>query len=157
MIRFLTTIALCLGLAALAYAATAADEEAEIKRIMQAHLDDINNERSAEIARHHLPGHSEYSANGRPLGISGSFEEQLARNDAIFDGGFTFDWHHKDLNVQIFGDAAVVTGYVVGTTNPPNADPISINNRRTTVLLKRQGKWQEIHVHNSPLIEQTEQ
>ena len=159
MTRLLMTGSLCIGLIILTMVVSnAADnDETAILAVMQAHLDDINNGRSAAIAKHHLPGHSEYSANGRPLGISGSFEEQLARNEAIFDSGATFDWHHKNLKIQIFDNTAVVTGDVVGTTTPLNSEPIAVHNRRTTVLIKQGAEWMEIHVHNSPLSEQAEQ
>ncbi len=154
MTRLLTVFIICIGLIALTIVVvTAAGDEEDILAAMNAHLDAINTESSAAIARHHLPGHSEFSANGRPLGVSGSFETQLARNKAIFESGSTFDWHHKDLNIQIFGNTAVVTGYVAGTTHPPHGDPIPVHNRRTTVLIKQQDEWKEIHVHNSPLNE----
>ena len=39
----------------------------------------------------------------------------------------------------------------------PHGDPIPVHNRRTTVLIKQQGEWKEIHVHNSPLNEEAGQ
>ena len=129
----------------------AASDEKEIIAIMHAHIASINNEESDAIALHHLPGHNEFGATGGQLGLSGSFAEQQARNQEIFGSGFKFNWKLKDLKVQVFDNAAIVTGYVVGTTTSPDGTVTSINNRRTTVLIKQQGQWKEIHVHNSPL------
>lgn len=134
--------------------ATPAGEEEEVIAVMDAHLGAINNGESAGIARHHLPGHSEFGATGAKLGISGTFEEQFARNEAIFKSGAAFDWHNKELRVQFFDNTAIVTGYVVGTSTSPEGIPTTINNRRTTVLIRTDGQWKEIHVHNSALLEE---
>tara|TARA_B100000029_G_scaffold393005_1_gene390263 strand:- start:2 stop:463 length:462 start_codon:yes stop_codon:yes gene_type:complete len=134
--------------------ATQAGEEDEVIAVMDAHLGAINNGESAAIARHHLPGHSEFGATGAKLGISGPFEEQFARNEAIFKSGAAFDWHNKDLRVQIFDTTAIVTGYVVGTSTNPEGTTTTVNQRRTTVLIKTNGQWKEIHVHNSVLLEE---
>ncbi len=124
-----------------------------LKAIMDQHLNAINTAQSEAIARHHLPGHSEFGVTGDKLGISGTYEEQFVRNEGIFAGGFTFDWHNKDLRVQLFDNTALVTGYVVGITTAPDGTVSEINNRRTTVLVKVDGMWKEIHVHNSKLTE----
>jgi ketosteroid isomerase-like protein len=129
-----------------------AGEDDQLKAIMDAHLNAINTAQSAEIARHHLPGHSEFGTTGAKLGVSGNFDVQFARNEAIFGGGFTFDWHNEDLRIQVFGNTAIVAGYVVGTTTAPDGTVTHIRNRRTTVLIKTDGAWKEIHVHNSPLL-----
>ena len=128
-----------------------ANDEKDIIAVMHAHIASINNEESEAIARHHLPGHSEFGATGARLGISGSFEEQRVRNEQIFGSGFKFNWKLENLRVQVFDNAALVTCYVVGTTTSPEGKVTQINNRRTTMLIKEQGKWKEIHVHNSPL------
>ena len=148
----IAVLTICMVFIGLTVAAPAGEED-KVIAIMDAHLGAINNEESAAIARHHLPGHSEFGATGAKLGLSGTFEEQLARNKAIFESGATFDWHNKDLRVQIFDNTAIVTGYVVGATTSPDGTSTTVNNRRTTILIKQNGQWKEIHVHNSPLKE----
>lgn len=146
---FLLATVVLLSSLAMAYPA---GEEDQLKAIMDAHLNAINTAQSAEIARHHLPGHSEFGATGAKLGVSGDFDLQYERNEDIFGSGFTFDWHNEDLRIQVFGNAAIIAGYVVGTTTAPNGTVTNVRNRRTTVLIKTDGDWKEIHVHNSPLL-----
>ena len=62
------------------------------------------------------------------------------------------DLQLRHLNVKVYGNVAVVTGYVVGTETSPDGTTEEVANRRTAVLVKQGGQWKEAHIHISPLV-----
>jgi len=73
---------------------------------------------------------------------------------AYFKGAMTsgakIDLHVSDLNVRIFGDAAVATGYRVGSITLPQGQKIDSDQCLTMVWIKESGRWKLQHVHLSP-------
>jgi ketosteroid isomerase-like protein len=65
--------------------------------------------------------------------------------------GFKFNFELRHLEVKVYGDAAVVTGYVMGTVTSPEGTTEQFTTRRTAVLIKQGGEWKEAHAHSSPL------
>ena len=57
--------------------------------------------------------------------------------------------HHGD--VEIYGDAAVYTGYESVNITPPNGESRQDTNRITIVFAKNKGDWEAVHVHVSGL------
>ena len=57
--------------------------------------------------------------------------------------------HHGD--VEIYGDAAVYTGYENVNITPPNGESRQETNRLTVVFAKNKGDWEVVHVHVSAL------
>ena len=57
--------------------------------------------------------------------------------------------HHGD--VEIYGDAAVYTGYENVNITPPNGESRQETNRLTVVFAKNKGDWEAVHVHVSAL------
>ena len=57
--------------------------------------------------------------------------------------------HHGD--VEIYGDAAVYTGYESVNITPPNGESRQDTNRITIVFAKNKGDWEVVHVHVSAL------
>ena len=57
--------------------------------------------------------------------------------------------HHGD--VEIYGDAAVYTGYENVNITPPNGESRQETNRLTVVFAKNKGDWEAVHVHVSGL------
>jgi len=73
------------------------------------------------------------------------------RLKALFDSGLKFDLETRHLNVKIYGNTAVATGYNVGTITLPDGTINQLTNRFTEVWIKQQGKWKRVHIHASPL------
>jgi len=57
--------------------------------------------------------------------------------------------HHGD--VEVYGDAAVYTGYECVNITPPDGEERQETNRLTVVFAKKKGDWKVVHVHVSSL------
>ena len=57
--------------------------------------------------------------------------------------------HHGD--VEVYGDAAVYTGYESVNITPPDGEERQETNRLTVVFAKKKGDWKAVHVHVSSL------
>ena len=57
-----------------------------------------------------------------------------------------------DMKARVYGDAAVVTGRTIEKVLS-NGKEIEVQYRRTTVYVKRQGRWQCVSFHGSRIIE----
>lgn len=57
-----------------------------------------------------------------------------------------------DMKVRLYGDAAVVTGRAIEKVQS-NGKELEIQYRRTTVYVKRQGRWQCVSFHGSRISE----
>ena len=71
-----------------------------------------------------------------------SLEEQRSRFQRNINSGVEFDLQTRHLDVRVYGNAAIVTGYAVGGNS---AD------QRTSVWIKQGGQWKQAHRHTSPL------
>ncbi len=56
------------------------------------------------------------------------------------------------VEVKVFGDTAITTGYVVGSSTSPDGTTRRVMMRRTGVVIKRNGQWKELHNHLSPVV-----
>ncbi len=74
-----------------------------------------------------------------------------ARRAAQFKAGLKLDDASEGVEVNIHGDVAWVTSYIVGTGMRPPADTVAISLRVTDVLVKQDGRWMFVHSHVSPL------
>ena len=63
-----------------------------------------------------------------------------------------FDESVTDMKVRIYGNVAVVNGRVIEKVRAKEKDG-EIQYRRTTVWVKRQGRWQCVSFHGSRIIE----
>lgn len=57
-----------------------------------------------------------------------------------------------DMKVRVYGEAAVITGRTIEKVLS-NGKELDIQYRRTTVYVKRQGRWQCVSFHGSRIIE----
>ncbi len=131
--------------------AAAQDVEA-IKAVTLAHFAVFNAGEPAAHVGHHLPEHSFFEAGGGLLEEFDSLEEEENNLQADFAAGLKFNLQLRHLKVKVYGNTAVVTGYVVGTVTSPDAGTEQVTNRRTAVLIKQRGQWREVHTHSSPLM-----
>ena len=58
----------------------------------------------------------------------------------------------RHLDVKVYGDAAVSTGYWRGTTTNPSGESQSTTWRGSSFWVKEDGIWKVVHGHTSPLI-----
>ena len=77
--------------------------------------------------------------------LSASTLEELRRNrQAAANGGNNPNVQLRNLEVRVYGNTAVLTGYRVSPGNPGVA-------RYTNVWVKQGGTWKRVHRHASPL------
>lgn len=131
--------------------AAAQDVEA-IKAATLQHFATLNAGDAAAHIQHHLPEHTTFSGDGGLLEEFDSPEEEESSLRADFDSGLKLNLQLRHLKVKVYGNTAVVTGYVVGTATSPDGDTEQVTNRRTAVLIKQRGQWREVHLHASPLM-----
>ena len=125
----------------------AADDVADIKKATLDHFATLNNNAEAHI-QDHLAGNTAYAADGGFLDSS-SLEEQEAAMKTEYDSGVRIDLNPLHIGVQLYGNAAVVTCYLVGTVTDTDGTVEQVTDRRTAVLIKQGGKWLEAHTHAS--------
>ena len=123
----------------------------DIKKATIEHFATLNSGDAAAHVAHHLEGHSAFAANGGLLQVDNSLEEEKKDLQNGFDTGFKTNLQLRHLEVTVYGNAAVVTGYVVGTTTSPEGTTQQTRGRRTAVLIKKGNKWMEVHTHSSPV------
>ena len=129
-------------------AVAAADDAADIKAAQRAQFAAYNASDADSVAQYVLPEQSRFVGNGSLLTVG--FNENDLK--ASFDAGVKYNRQFRHLDVKVYGNAAVVTGYWMGTITFP--DGITVNGpvRHSAVWIKQGGQWKLAHRHNSPLI-----
>jgi hypothetical protein len=69
----------------------------------------------------------------------------------IFDAGFKLALQIQGLDVKVYSEAAITTGYVAGKMTPPGEDDRDIRWRVSIFWTKGEGGWNAVHAHYSPL------
>ena len=127
-------------------------QEEEIKAATLEHIEFLN---AGDVVAHvqlHLPGISIFT-NGQ-LEEFESREDQIASFQAYFDAGMKPDLTVRDLKVKVYGDAAVVTHYLVGTLTLPDGSTEEVNAARSSFMIRQGGRWLEAHSHLTTLTEE---
>ncbi len=78
-------------------------------------------------------------------------EETRLRAQAAFDAGTKYDIQVRNLDVQVYGNTAVSTYYVVAMIHRPDVESVRWNLRMTGVWVKQAGEWKIVHRHESRL------
>ncbi len=78
-------------------------------------------------------------------------EENRLRTQATFDAGTKYDIQVRNLDVQVYGNTAISTYYVVATIHRPEVESVRWNLRMTGVWVKQAGEWKIVHRHESRL------
>ena len=99
---------------------------------------------------HHMPYHTQFTGGGLLI-VSHTREEQVKSLQEAFDAGLKLSLNLAHLEVKVYGKAAVVTAYVVGTVTNPDGTTSGSRGQRTAVLIKDGNEWREVHVHISPV------
>ena len=144
-----------LGLILTASASAMADDVADIKAAMEKHFVTFKAGDAAGHVAHHMAGNSSFGPDGGALAVNDSLEEEIAELQASFDEGFKFDFQLVDLDVAVYGDTAVVTSLLTGTTTMPDGTTEQVKNRRTVVVVRDGSEWKEVHSHISEYVEES--
>ncbi len=133
--------------------AAMADDVDDVKAAVQSYFDAINSGNTAGVARHRIPEYSVFVGGGL-IDRSSSIAQQRADFQALTDTGREVDLRIQHLEVRIYGNTAVFTGYVTGTNTLSDGTVIPSRQQRTGVWIKQGGQWKEVHRHASPLFPQ---
>ncbi len=90
-------------------------------------------------------------AGGGLLGRVHSLEERRNDFQAQVDAGEKRNLQLQHMEVKVYGNAAVVTGYLMGTSTAADGTVTQSRQQRTEVLIKQGGQWKSVHNHRSPL------
>ncbi len=127
-----------------------ADDVDDVKTAVRGYFAAISAEDTSDIIQYQMPGKSVFAGGGL-LEKSGSLEEQKKDFQSAIDAGQRLNLQVRHLEVEVHGNAAIVTGYVIGTITTPDGTTIQSRDQRTGVWIKQAGQWRETHRHNSPL------
>lgn len=144
----LVSSSLLLALLALFLGTSAFAEDA--LDVQQAHVafEQAMNAGNADAVSEHIhPEYTSFTGNGSLL--NGRFERDTL--DASFRRGLSLQLRSKHIEVTTWGDLALVTGYAEGTVSIPSAPPRFEITRFSSMWKKHDGRWKQIHLHQSPL------
>ncbi len=127
-----------------------ADDADDVKAAFLSLFAAVNVGDSEALIQLYMPGFSDFGRGGGLLNSTTSLEERRKARQAIFDSA-RLNLQPRNVEVQVYGNAAVVTAYLVGRANPPNGEPTQWTDRRTGVWVKQGGTWKEVHMHQSPI------
>ena len=105
---------------------------------------------AAKIAQYMLPDATAFTQVGAGTSLAAPPFNQAGLQTNM-DGGANFNFSYINMNVQVYGDAAVFTAYETGDMSFPNGQVSQGPWRYTAVLIKRDGVWKQAHRHTSPL------
>ncbi len=127
-----------------------ADDVDDVKAAVQGHFAALN---AGDVNAYIQYYSSETSvfAGGGLLGRVHSLEERRNGFQAQVDAGERRNLHLQHMEVKVYGNAAVVTGYLMGTSTAADGTVTQSRQQRTEVLIKQGGQWKAVHNHRSPL------
>ena len=132
--------------------AVLADDIQDIKALEQGHYAARNRGDVATWIGYHMVERDSFGPGGGRLSKSTSLEEERKALEAQLAGGTKYNHRLTDIEVRIFGNTAICTSYIAGSSTSPDGTVRPVNMRRTAVLIKDHGKWKEVHDHISPLV-----
>ena len=136
-----------------ATAVVMADDMDDVKAAVHSYFDAINSGNGTAVARHRIPEYSVFAGGGL-LDRSSSSAEQRDEFQALTDGGRNLNLRIQHMDVRVYGNTAVVTGYLMGTNTTPDGTVLQSRQQRTGVWIKQSGQWREVHRHAAQLFPQ---
>ena len=127
-----------------------ANPSEEIKRTIEEHYGHINAADYAGASVHHRSDFTMYFPDGGPLWES-DYESVANRMQATPNFPESMNLLMSNYDAVIYDDWAIVTFYLSGT-HTRNGKAHNVVNRVSAVWIKKEGKWQEAHHHESPLL-----
>jgi len=123
-----------------------ADDADDVKAAQLALIAALNEGDVEIIAQYLLSEHSRFPAEG--LLVEGFTKEDLK---AAFNAGLKLAITARHLDVKIYGNTAIATGYIEGSITLPGGIFEEIRQRFTEVWIKQGDNWKRVHIHSSPL------
>ncbi len=131
--------------------AALADDADDVKSAVQELFAAIRAGDANGQSRPRMPDYSNFGRGGGLLLKNTSTEQQIKAFQATVDAGAKRNYQLRNLEVKVYGNAAVVTAYLVGTRTGANGNTVRMADRRTGVWIKQGGQWRETHMHQSPI------
>jgi len=150
--RSLTSITMGLMLVVSIPARVAGQDSEAVRTAVLEHYAAIRNADFQAAAYHHTDGFTAFFTDGGLLTTYGTPEEQAGLFQAMGDAGMRANWEVRQLEIRTYGDAAVATGYLVGTLQFPDGRMARGTWQLTEVWVREGGEWKEAHHHDSPLV-----
>jgi ketosteroid isomerase-like protein len=133
-----------------ATAVAMADDVDDVKAAVQSYYAALNSGNGAALVQLRIPEYSFFGGSGL-IDRSSSSAQQRDDFQALADAGRKLDLQLRHVEVRVYGNAAVVTGYSTGTNTAPDGTVNQTRQQRTGVWIKQGGQWREAHRHASPL------
>ena len=128
-----------------------ADDVDDVKAAVQSYLA-ANNAGSSAVMQYRIPERSSFNRGGGLLGRpTSSLQEQRNALESQARAGLNRNYQITHMEVEVYGNTAVVTGYLTGTRTQLDGTVTQMRDRRTGVFVKQGGQWKEVHHHQSPL------
>jgi len=128
-----------------------ADDVDDVKAAVQRYFAALNSGNGTAMAQHRIPEYSVFGGGGL-IDRSSSIAQQRDDFQALADAGRKLNLRIQNLEVRVYGNAAVVTGYLTGTNTAPDGTVNQQRQQRTGVWIKQGEQWREVHRHSSPLL-----
>ncbi len=146
---FITTLTLLLAGMFLT-APVLADDAGDVKAAFLNLFTTLRAHDSQSMAQYYMQDYTDFGRGGGLLIRTATPEEKAKARQAIFDT-VNITLQPRNVEVQVYGNTAVVTAYLIGSITPPNNETIRVSDRRTGVWIKQGGRWKEVHMHQSPI------
>ncbi len=130
-----------------------ADDADDVRAAVRSYYAALNSGNGAALAQLRIPEYSFFGGGGL-IERSSSSAQQRDDFQALADAGRKLDLQLRHMEVRVYGNAAVVTGYSTGTNTAPDGTVNQTRQQRTGVWIKQGGQWREAHRHASPLFPQ---
>jgi ketosteroid isomerase-like protein len=146
------TVLLMLLLVGIVFTTTVNAGDAEDVKAAVLAVDAAYNDGNAEVVAQYLhPNHTRFPAPGTlgaGLLVAGFDKDALA---ARFKAGFDVNITSRHLEIAVFGNTAIATGYNEGTVTQPDGEVTEEISRFSEIWIKEGGSWKRVHIHSSPL------
>ena len=140
-------------------------EAGDAEDVKAAYLRHIHLSRTGQVdafVEQHLPGHTAFGPDGGLFIRFDSLEDEKHFRRAAAEaarrrspGGqapVTLAREVRHLNVDLYDQTAVVTGYLRAPVTLPDGRTVPGTRRVTAVWVKVEGQWREVHDHMSTLL-----
>ena len=139
------------GMMLLAPSAVAQTAEEEVEQAVQTWYQSLRDGDAATYASLWVSGDYQVAGNFLRTGTLRSTPSPGVNLQPYFDAGGSFQLNVRNLDVAVYGNAAVATFYTVGPQNFPDGTVLA-GTFRVTIVFVRQGQaWKGAHFHVSPL------
>ena len=126
----------------------AADDAADVKAAALKLIAAYNAGDADAMMQYAHPDYSRFQVGGGLL-VEGANKDRLK---AALEGGLKINWQHRHLQVKVYGNTAITTGYLTGTITLPNSTTLQGPWRHSSVWMKQGGQWKRAHYHASQLL-----